>query len=87
MNPSKALSILVGSIPRSLGTTALLVGSWISLNDGVRVYCFFFPNFHKMFGCSGNANNNNLKRNSKRKESVIQTDTSLIEATKNLDVI
>ena len=50
-------------------------------------YTVFFPNFHKMFGCSGNANNNNLKRNSKRKESVIQTDTSLIEATKNLDVI
>ena len=45
VNPSKALSILVGSIPRSLGTTALLVGSWISLNDGVRVYCFFFQIF------------------------------------------
>ena len=31
VNPTKALSILVGSFRRSLGTIALLTRSWISL--------------------------------------------------------
>ena len=84
-NPSKALSILVGSFPRSPGTIALLTRSWISLKWWGSSILFSFQIFIRCLAVPAMQITKILRKISKKQESVSQI--SITEVTKNLGII
>ena len=85
VNPSKALSLLVRSFPRSLGTIALLTRSWISLKWWDSSILFSFQIFIRYLAVPAIQITRISRKISIKQESVSQI--SITEVTKNLGII